>query len=614
MQANERVSHKRHGGIRAHLIAAVLALLLISIVLVSGIWYFSMSSIIARDALRSTQAGVASIRAQLDGFLRSAINVANQMSYSNTKYLPVIEKGPFGEGGAFNTQAWELESFMGGFFAFSEHIRGIVIISPSGYLFQSGLYVSPNYGMMEKPFVMEVLRGQARAVFELQNDRMYSSISRGQMDTLSVLTPIKMQGKVYGAVMLNMDYAVITELIRRTALPRGARIIALLEDGRTLVDSDHPTITELKENDFALPPELKTLNDSDWPEGVRKAWAGGQRVQVVREYSEYSGITLMGIMEEKALLSSTNEILSLSLVGLLIVALPLMGILVVLIHRLTRGLRALRNTMVSVAQEDIGVRAVVHGKDEVAELALAFNHMMERMEQLLEDMRSKEREKRKAERDVFRAQINPHFLYNTLGTIRYLATLRGARNIEHITTLLIQLLRASLDDTRELIPLHTEVEFALNYMSLQKYRYLDDVQMAVDIAPDAKNALVPRMLLQPLLENALLHGFEGTKKSGTIHVMIGRSGGSLVIQVHDNGKGIPQERLERLLDSEAPGGTKSGHGSIGVRNVHRRLQLAFGEACGLQINSREGEYTEVTAVMPYIMESESENEHQGNHC
>lgn len=600
MRAGEK--KPRFVSLQTHLIAAILVMVALSMLLVSVIWYSSTVRVMERDAISNVSASITSTATQLDDFMRSAISVANQLSYSNTKYLSLIHNGPYNEDGTFNTLSWELEEYMSGFFAFSENIRGIAIISPNKYLFQSGLAISPSYDIYGKPFVQRALAGSDRALFARQYETMYSSMSGRSSDTLSILTPIRMMGKVYGAVMVNIDNNTIVDYVNRFYIPEGARILSMLPDGQVLFDSET----------YGLPVEMISIKETDLAElnggdlnesGIYEHVIEGRECLVMLEKSAYSGITMMGVIERSVLRKSVTEILSASLLTLVIVIIPLMLIIVAIIRHMTRRLRTLRNTMVAVSADSIGVQVEVGGRDEITELAGTFNQMMTRIEGLMGDVKLKEEAKRKMEREVFRAQINPHFIYNTLGTIRHLAALRGARNIESITLSLTQLLRASLDDMNELIPMDREIGFAEHYMALQKFRYLDDITFEVVRDPSAEDALVLRMLIQPLIENALIHGFEGVKSRGLIRLSVERREGQVYVSVYDDGKGIPADLIDRLLEGEDRLGP-DGSVRIGLRNVHRRIQLNFSDEYGLRIKSREGEYTRVVAVMPYISSRE----------
>ena len=219
-----------------------------------------------------------------------------------------------------------------------------------------------------------------------------------------------------------------------------------------------------------------------------------------------------------------------------------------------------------------------------------------------------ERQKRDYEYQMLQSQINPHFLYNTLNSIKWMATAQNAPGIAEMTTSLARLLKNISKSAAALIPLEQELSLIQDYFMIQKYRYGGTIALVLEVGDKSLLACqIVKFTLQPIVENAIFHGIE-PKGAGTITIRILQPGGQDIrIDVTDDGVGMPPELASRLLQENAP--TKhSFFKEIGIYNVHRRLQYEFGERYGLQVQSEPGRYTTISILLPFIQSgTEEEN-------
>jgi two-component system, sensor histidine kinase YesM len=238
-------------------------------------------------------------------------------------------------------------------------------------------------------------------------------------------------------------------------------------------------------------------------------------------------------------------------------------------------------------------------KDEIGEVAENFNMMLNEIRNLMDNIRHKERQKRDAELKTLQAQINPHFLSNTLNTVKWLASMQKADNIEKLITALIQLLHASTGKGEDMIPLHEELEYIKSYISIQEYKYFDKFKVNYEIEQGILEHKVPRFLLQPVIENSIIHGIEPMEGQGLIVVKAYLYDGDIKLTVKDDGVGIPPETLKSIR-SQGDTGSRSRFSGIGIVNVHERIQLLFGDKYGIHIESIPGLFTTVEITLPTI--------------
>ncbi len=250
---------------------------------------------------------------------------------------------------------------------------------------------------------------------------------------------------------------------------------------------------------------------------------------------------------------------------------------------------------------DFAARAPEGGNDELAVLNQGFNQMVERIGNLVEDIRVEQLNLRATELKLLQAQINPHFLYNTLDTIIWLAEAGQKEQVVMMVSTLSDFFRTTLSKGRDYITVKEEATHIRSYLTIQQFRYRDILEYEMDIPEELEEYQILKLTLQPLVENALYHGIKNKRGLGHILVSGKKQGEHLVFTVRDNGKGMDPERLayvQRLIsgelkDEDAPSG-------FGLFNVNQRLQLNYGPEYGLLLASEEGEWTEVNVIIPAV--------------
>ena len=272
-------------------------------------------------------------------------------------------------------------------------------------------------------------------------------------------------------------------------------------------------------------------------------------------------------------------------------------------NSIRNALSSMENTVRRIAEGRFGDRVSGVDIEELEELGDQINEMANQLETLMQETRQKSDHLAKAELRTMQAQINPHFLYNTLDTIVWQAESGKADEVVRLTRSLSDFFRISLSSGADWIPVPQELKHVSAYLSIQKTRYRDILDYEVDECEELRNVFMPKLLLQPLVENALYHGIK-TKRGGgriEVHVKVGR--GIVTFQVKDNGKGMTKEELENaqaLLQEDNPTVRKAmepGHSGFGLRNVDMRIRLFYQKQKGLNIRSDESG-TEVSFTIP----------------
>ena len=332
------------------------------------------------------------------------------------------------------------------------------------------------------------------------------------------------------------------------------------------------------------------------------AWADDTVIYSLNSVGD-SGWRVVGVSYVDELVNrNVNEMIRLSFwlaAVVLCVALLTSLLLSKLLGRPLRGLAAAMESFESDA--DHFTYRPVGGTREVQELSASFEHMVLRIQQLMSTVREEEINLRKTELKALQAQINPHFLYNTLDSIAWMC--EQGRNADAVKMVhaLARLFRISISRGHELIPIAKEIEHAESYLQIQMYRYKNQFTYAFDVDPDCLGYYCNKITLQPIIENAINHGLDLMVEEGRIDVQARFDGEDIVFSVRDNGVGMSPEQIEAIMQSEQTDRT-----GIGIRNVNDRLRIYFGKNYGLRITSEPDVGTCVEIRMPKIREGEYE--------
>lgn len=254
---------------------------------------------------------------------------------------------------------------------------------------------------------------------------------------------------------------------------------------------------------------------------------------------------------------------------------------------ISQPVQKLKRDMRNVYKGDLSVRTEVENIDEFGELSRQFNMMIERIEQLIEQLKEKDEEKRVLELQALQAQINPHFLYNTLASIRFQMEMGMEDKAGESLMALVKLLKRTFSDYRKMIPIREELQTLESYLVLMENRYQNTFEWEIDVDEESMECLIPRISIQPLVENSISHGFSEKKEMGHIRIEGRLQNENLVIRVLDDGEGADVEKIKRTLDEPSGNKRKEQVSSIGLKNVQERLQLFFGEEYGLKASQME---------------------------
>jgi len=409
------------------------------------------------------------------------------------------------------------------------------------------------------------------------------------------------QGRVrVGTVLICLDEARLAEFYRPRLYPDGF-LFVLSPEGDVLYGSEGG-VANIRESRFAEVFEAETPEDA--------ASIEGHAYLVRRTVSDRTGLITLALISDRALVRDSIHLRRQSTVMLGVLLLLSLGGAFLVSRQISANLHRLGKAMQRVEEGDLSVSLKLRGHDEVARLGEGFQTMMETIQSLFARVADQERARHQAELRALQAQIGPHFMCNALSSIKYLAILQDAKNIEEMSGALAEMVRVLLGNLEEEITIREEVQLLGSYVLLQKYRLLDRIQVDFDVAEAALEARLPKLLLQPILENAYQHGM-ANRDSGRISIRIAREGERVCCEIWDDGNGMTQAQIERMM-REGPEESRKQLSGLGLRNVRDRIRMQWPDCGDLSIESEPGRYTKVRIVLPYRAEARKEEAHAAN--
>lgn len=373
----------------------------------------------------------------------------------------------------------------------------------------------------------------------------------------------------------------------------GQETVVVTSQGKRIASLNEPEAHK-EENDRVIGALQSSADDK----GLLEMKVHGRNSLVAFEKYQRSGVMVYETITMDSL--SNDRLMVVQTVIIMFAACLIFGFIlsVLITNQIKKPIDRLVRHISNVAGGDFTRDPGIEGEDEIGTVGKVVNDMSQHIDTLMAQRLEDEKEKGDLELKMLQAQINPHFLYNTLDSIRWIAVIQKNSGIVKMVTALSGLLKNMAKGFNEKVTLKKELEFLNDYVTIEKVKYVElfDLDIQVD-DPALYDAMVIKLTLQPLVENAIFNGIEPSGKHGTILIHAFSQDGCLFIRVRDDGCGIPEEKLKTILDNteKVKGNSMSG---IGLPNVDRRIKLNYGESYGLWIESQVGSYTEITVKMP----------------
>lgn len=479
------------------------------------------------------------------------------------------------------------------FIKFNPEIAGIMIVNNNGgYISDVMNKVSRDSLTTEEWYSKAYNDSENIHLFTKPIGRNIDNIFRYSADEVFSMSKAVIDSttnEIKGIILIDIKLDAIKNIIENSK-PGTAGFIYIMDSNKDIVYTPVNNIVYRIENKW-----LEDINNRIIIKNIN-----GENYQLTKITSNYTNWETIGVFPESESLRVIKYITYYSL-GVAILALIIAQILVIIFTRsIVNPIQKLKKLMKRAQEGDLTVSFNAKYSDEIGELGSSFNTMVKEIDNLISLVQIEEKNKRIAEMNVLQAQIKPHFMYNTLDTIRWMAEEHNEEDIVEIIEAFTNLLRISLSKGKEIISVKEELSHVQSYLTIQKIRYEDKLDYDIEFDENIINYKVIKLILQPLVENAIYHGIKEKRGNGKI-IIIGRvEGDSLYFIVQDDGKGMEKEVLDKINKTLINSNEKGNEIGYGIFNVNARIKLIYGEEYGLTYKSIYGEGTVVELKHPII--------------
>lgn len=406
--------------------------------------------------------------------------------------------------------------------------------------------------------------------------------------TLSRALVNNQTGEREGLFFVDLNYSAISDLCNNNSIEEKGYIFVLDAEGNIVY---HP-------KQQLMYGGLKTENIDAIMECREDSLIideGGDSKLYTMSKSKRTGWTVVGAVYTSELLKNNEQAQMWYLLVASILLLAVIGISSIISREITKPIRSLRDSMRKVQNGQFDTHVEVITENEIGSLGRSFNLMTSEIQALMEQNVYEQKQKRKSELKALQAQINPHFLYNTLDSIIWMSEEGENDEVVEMTSALARLLRQSISNDKEEVELEKEIEYVKNYLTIQKMRYKDKLEFFIYVDPRVAHVPIIKLVLQPLVENAIYHGIKYKETKGNLKIYARPVDGRVEIVVADDGIGMDEDVMEHIFDEHRKEQKRNG---VGVPNVQKRLKLQYGSEYGIRYESVKGAGTKAVITIP----------------
>lgn len=466
--------------------------------------------------------------------------------------------------------------------------------SKDRYIFNSdNSRLNPNTDLERLDWYINTLNADGRTYLSTSHVQTIVENSYHWVITLSSTLKNPNTDKRDGFFFVDLNYSSIKNLCEQINLGKKGYVFILDADSNIVYHPKQQLIFSNLETEC-----LDKIKELDEGQNSFITTNNGQKMLYTVSTSSSTGWTIVGaayISELNTNASRTTFIYSLVTIILFIGAFFFSR---VISRAITLPILKLQDSMSKVEQGKFDTVIELDSNfNEIDSLSSSFNVMTHEIQSLIAQNIEEQRQKRKSELNALQSQINPHFLYNTLDSIIWMAEMGADKDVVLMTSSLAKLFRQSISNENEIVYIHQEIEYTKSYLTIQKMRYKDTLDFKIEVDSEIMNYCIVKLILQPIVENAIYHGIKFKQNKGTVWINGFMEDNNVILTVSDNGIGMSQEQLQHIFDAKKAG---EKHNGVGINNIQNRLRLYYGEGYGLTFESEENAGTTVYICIPAV--------------
>ncbi|MCI8927287.1 MAG: histidine kinase [Lachnospiraceae bacterium] len=549
--------------------------------------YGRLSGQLSATMQKENQALINQVNLSLDAYLRTVMKLSDSLYYGVIKNVDLLRKGE-----TVNSEITLLYDNN------KDSVSNIALLSGDGELLLAvpAARLKNDMDVTGQEWFKDALEHPENLHFSMPHVQYIFDNGENQyrwVITLSRAVEItKGTSTAQGVLLIDMSYAGLQYMLDNTPLGNQGYLYLMSGDGELIY---HPQMQLI---DAGLKEENTQAASAYGDGNYQETWQGKDRDVIVKTVG-YTGWKIIGVSPEHGF--TLNEVKTrLFLVFVVAFFLFLLAVINAYISsKITAPIQELEKSVNALEEGELDTQVYTGGSYEIQHLGRSIGGMARRIQALMNDIVAEHESKRKSEFDTLQSQINPHFLYNTLDIIVWMIENEQKQEAVKVVTALARFFRISLSKGRSIIPVRDELEHVRNYLTIQQKRFKNKFIYQIEAQEEVLSLASLKLMLQPLVENAIYHGMEFMDGDGEITVKVERNEDRLCFTIADNGLGMTKEQVEGLLTGETRSASKKGSG-IGVKNVNERIRLYFGEDYGLEIFSEPDEGTAIQICLPAV--------------
>jgi len=575
--------------IRTKILVMLLTILLVLYILVSAVWYRNATAMADMYLTDISESMMKDAYTAFDYVLTDTSYMITMISLNEEQIItPItnINKVEMQENGQLSYDYLQnkriIQEFLSSMNGYKYYIVGIGVTSKNGYVFQTSHIVQNNDELFS---MIAAIDSDKIGNSMMMMKPVYAEGTWISLKSNYVVPAVRAirdaKQNIIGYTVLYFDYSVIESMFSNN-LPENSKFQVIDEDNNIIFSNCGDEIMDLEH------PEANYVYNT--------------------YNAQKAGWTFIMAINSDPILLEINK--TVTFTAVIVVGIFLFAIFACVItsSRITNNIKVLSTSMNQVAKGDLTVQRKIKSRDEIGQMEYAFNHMVLHIRELMDTVAEDEKQKRLVEMAFLQAQINPHFISNTLNIVAWMAKVQHADSIIPLTNALNNLLRGAMQKGDDLILLSEEMAHVNSFLEIVEYSGSYEFKVDLQIDPNVEKLYVLRFILQPIVENAIYHGLKtGLGQEGCITIAAYTQEDRLEITVEDNGQGMTNEQMQNIMCGEKT--IPQGFNGIGVHNVIERIHLFYGENYGLRYKSELNSYTRAIFALPIIdKKAEGKNE------
>ncbi|KQX48598.1 sensor histidine kinase [Paenibacillus sp. Root444D2] len=587
-----RIKHFfRFKSIQSTIAVAFSCLIVVTIMVIAWMSYNLSTDAVKKNSRDYTYQLMGQVSSNIDSYINYMDNISRMVlsNYDIKEYLlKQVYLGAIGKEDLKQKISFQLNTVLNT----RKDISSILIFGTNGQIipYNEKIKLNPQVDPTEQSWYKKAIEAKGKVVISSTHVQNMILNDYNSVISLSRELSSDVGDEKLGVLLVDLNYSVINDICNKIKLGNRGYVFILDANGNIVY---HPEQQMINNNQkIELISQVMRTPGSSFVTSEGK----NSRMYTIKT-SQSTGWKIVGVTYVDELVSNKNELQTYTFFGGIAFLIIAVLLSIILSLRISRPIKHLESSMKEVEKGNFDIQVDIQSSNEIGHLSNRFNRMTTEIKELMLQNMKEQELKRKSELQVLQAQINPHFLYNTLDSIIWMAETGKSKEVILMTASLAKLFRLSISKGQEFLSIFNEIEHIKNYLTIQEMRYKSKLDFEINVDKSILSYKLIKIILQPLVENAIYHGIRNNAGKGHIQITGIRKGDRILLQVIDNGIGMSPEEIHNIYQKDCTSAKGSG---IGVQNVDQRIKLHFGDPYGLHFESELGKGTTVNIWLPVI--------------